>query len=189
MSGFKGEHDFIEKRILGDGIDEPVHLIRALAKVELNIELKTEHQSKPIVREGDFSDPYATLTDKPQYHYAFLNFDKNTLVVNPATVTKQSDLTAPDAMVDLYSLDESSWVVWNTLGTYMQESDEKVTALKLVTYINERDEEAGRPLSSIGISMPYEGDYPPPQFGPDITQIFLPDKIKRNHWYVYDVEL
>ena len=187
MSG-NAMHNFIENRVLGSGGTNPkVKLTRALAKVELNITLKTEHQSKPVVKEGDFSDPNPSLTDKPQYHYAFLNFDKNTYLWKPGT--KTGDLTAPAATVDLHSLSESAWVVWNTLGTYTQDSNGIVTTLKLITYINERDEEAGKPLSSIGISMPYTGPKPPPEFGPDISQIFLPKKIERNHWYVYDVEL
>ena len=171
------------------GTNTRVHLTRALAKVEVNITLRQEHQSNPVVLEGDFTGDPGTLTEKHQYHYAFLNFDKNTYVIKPATVTKQSELTAPDATVDLHSLGESAWIVWNSLGTYVQGSNGTVTELKLVTYINERDEEASKPLSSIGINMPYEGDYPPPQFGPDITQIFLPKTILRNHWYVYDIEL
>lgn len=190
MSGNK-THDFISTdRVLGSGgTNTRVHLTRALAKVEVNITLRQEHQSNPVVLEGDFTGDPGTLTEKHQYHYAFLNFDKNTYVIKPATVTKQSELTAPDATVDLHSLGESAWIVWNSLGTYVQGSNGTVTELKLVTYINERDEEASKPLSSIGINMPYEGDYPPPQFGPDITQIFLPKTILRNHWYVYDIEL
>ena len=182
-------HNFIDNRILGTGGSNPkIKLVRALAKVELNIRLTQEHQSLPVVKEGDINDPNATLTEKPQYHYAFLNFDKNTYVVRPAP-TKQSDLTAPDATVNLRSLGESDWTVWPipwppTRGVILI-----VEELRLVTYINERDKETGRPLSSIGVSVPYTGPTPPPEFGPDVSQIFLPEKIERNHWYVYDVEL
>ncbi|WP_294080255.1 fimbrial protein [Proteiniphilum sp. UBA5384] len=179
-------HNFIDNRILGTGGSNPkIKLVRALAKVELNIRLTQEHQSIPVVKEGDINDPNATLTERPQYHYAFLNFDKNSYAVRPAP-TKQSDLTAPNATVDLRSLGESDWTVWPIPET---SGNSIVTDLQLVTYINERDKEADRPLSSIGISVPYTGPTPPPEFGPDISQIFLPEKIERNHWYVYDVEL
>ncbi len=187
MSGYKN-HDFISDRQL-----DHVNLVRALAKVELKITLKAEHQSTPVVREGDFSDPSAILINKPQYHYAFLNFDQRTYALKPAS--KESLLTAPNAVADLRNPATGgwSWSVWNTLGTYLPEGatdNTNVTGLNLVTYINERVPEVpAKPLSAIGIKMPYNGPTPPPEFGPDVTQIFLPTTIARNNWYVYNVEL
>lgn len=181
MSGSESSHDFQTTRKL-----ESVELIRALAKVELNITLKPEHQSTPVVQEG----VTGALTPVNQYHYAFLNFDKNTYVLKPAA--KGSNLTAPGALSNLLnpSSEGWSWTVWNSLGDYESvDGNGKVTQLAMVTYINERNVEAGKSLSSIAISMPYNGTMPPPEFGPDVTQIFLPATIERNHWYVYDVEL
>ena len=177
MSGNKN-HDFISNRQL-----DHVNLVRALAKVELNITLKTEHQSIPVVLEGVAGN----TTPVNQYHYAFLNFDKQTHALKPTS--KTSDLTAPGAVTDLRNPTGWSWSVWNPLGTYTQGTNQVVTALQLVTYINERVAETGKPVSAIGISMPYNGPTPPPEFGPDVTQIFLPATIERNHWYLYEVEL
>ena len=153
MSG-SATHNFTTNRLLN-----AVELVRALAKVELNITLGTKHQ-----------DADATL-----YQYNFIDFDKNTYVL--ANTTK----TASKAT--------SNWQAWQETGnvsTYTK-TDSKVTSLTLVTYINETAN-AG---SLIDIQLPYNdgGLLPPPEFGPETFQLPLPDKIVRNTWYKYDIEI
>ena len=142
-----------------------VLLIRAVAKVQLNVTLTSVHQGKPLSGEGG-SD---------HYKYKFINFDKDTYVLKPTS--KPDNLTS-----------SSAWVSWNdAITSYTLDSSGKVTNLTLKTYLNERDN-AG---TSIELSLPYfdGGFLPPPEFGDETYKLQLPAKIERNNWYVYDVEI
>ena len=136
-----------------------VPLTRALAKIELNVTLPAKHQD----------------ADASHYRYNFIDFDKNTYVLKPAATT--------------YALATIGWQPWqasSAVSSYTKGSDSKVNSLKVVTYINERDN-AG---SYIDIQLPYNaGPLPPPEFGDDTFKLPLPSKIKRNHWYKFDVTL
>ena len=158
MSGNK-THDFNSNYQLNN-----VPLIRAIAKVELNIKLATEHQDLP------------TIASKAQYNYKYIDFDKNTYVLKLSGRTENLESS-------------TAWTAWEAAGTttsYVLEQG-KVTNLRLVTYLNERDN-AG---SAIEISLPYQatGLFPPPEFGNETYKLLLPAKIERNNWYVYDVEI
>lgn len=193
MSGNKQGHNFINDPILGSG-NAPVVLTRALAKLELNInKLRKEHQGKPVIEEGI---PGGPVVPKHQYHYAFLNFEKETYLLE--TNAKTNDNLAnpvPDPVV-LRSVEAPLWKEWVkdnsadsgevVITSYETDSEGKVISMTLVTYLNERMSDT--PRSFIGISMPYEGSMPPPEFGPDLTGIYLP-QVERNHWYVYDIEI
>lgn len=153
MSG-NATHNFVNNRKLSS-----VPLIRALAKIELNVTLPTKHQD----------------ADASHYKYNFIDFDKNTYVLKPAAKTDE--------------LATSGWQPWqasSAVSSYTKGSDSKVNSLKVVTYINERDN-AG---SYIDIQLPYNaGPLPPPEFGDDTFKLPLPSKIERNHWYKFDVTL
>lgn len=166
MSGSVSSHNFQTNRKL-----ETVALIRALAKVELNITLREEHQSTFTLKDADNNDV-------PQYYFNFVDFDKNTYVLE--NTTKSVD-----------KKESSDWIEWGSTGfvsTYeVDEDTDKVTSLTLVTYINETTN-AG---SLIDIKLPYNdgGLLPPPEFGFETYTLPLPAKIERNNWYVYDVEI
>ncbi len=153
MSG-SATHNFVTNRILSS-----VPLIRALAKIELNITLPAKHQD----------------ADASHYKYNFIDFDKNTYVLKPTT--KTDDLAT------------SGWQAWQAAGdvsSYTKGGDSKINSLKVVTYINERDN-AG---SYIDIQLPYNaGPLPPPEFGDETFKLPLPSEIKRNHWYKFDITL
>ena len=153
MSG-NATHNFVNNRKLSS-----VPLIRALAKIELNVTLPTKHQD----------------ADASHYKYNFIDFDKNTYVLKPAAKTDE--------------LATSGWQPWqesSVFSSYTKGGDSKIRSLKVVTYINERDN-AG---SYIDIQLPYNaGPLPPPEFGDDTFKLPLPSKIERNHWYKFDVTL
>lgn len=136
-----------------------VTLIRALAKIELIVTLPAKHQD----------------ADASHYKYNFIDFDKNTYVLKPTA--KTDDLAT------------SGWLAWQAAGdisSYTLGTDSKVNSLKVITYINERDN-AG---SYIDIQLPYNaGPLPPPEFGDETFKLPLPSEIKRNHWYKFDITL
>lgn len=155
MSGSIVNHNFSTNRTTSS-----VELIRALAKIELSITLGTKHQD----------------TDATKYKYNFVDFDKNTFVLENTTTAEEDKKT-------------SGWQAWQqarNVTTYSTTGD-KVTSLTLVTYINETTN-AG---SLIDIKLPYNdgGPLPPPEFGPETFQLPLPETIMRNHWYKYDIEI
>lgn len=173
MSGSVEGHNFINNRQLS-----AVTLIRAVAKLELNIKLKTERQSTPTIEEG----VPGNTTTVHQYKYQFVNFDKNTYVLKPTT--KTNDLT--------------SFTGWENIAGTSGEvasyilTDGVVTGLKLTTYINERDVfDTTYPRSAVELSLPFisDGPLPPPEFGDEIYKLLLPASIERNTWYVYDIEI
>lgn len=136
-----------------------VPLTRALAKIELNVTLPAKHQD----------------ADASHYKYNFIDFDKNTYVLKPTAKTDE--------------LVTSGWQAWQAAGdisSYTLGTDSKVNSLKVITYINERDN-AG---SYIDIQLPYNaGPLPPPEFGDETFKLPLPSEIKRNHWYKFDITL
>jgi hypothetical protein len=177
MSG-NAIHDFI-----ADGYQlDNVPLVRAIAKVELNITLSSSFQTVPTITAGSLTE----------YKYRYVNFDQNTYVVKPGTklsVTANSSSNEWPTTTD--------WTQWgsslnvssapDTGAGYTLSADGKVTALKIITYINESDVSG----SAIEIELPRtdEGPLPPPEFGPEWYKLPLPDKIERNTWYTYDVDL
>ena len=159
MSGMKSHNFVTQGRVLSS-----VELIRAFAKVELNVTLPTKHQS----------------TNEADYKYNFVDFDKNTYVLE-----KTNKVT---------SIGTTGWKPFtsNTDGDkdYVSEfikTGDVVTSLKIITYINETT----NANSYIEIQLPYKdgGFLPPPEFGPETFILPRQGKIKRNHWYKYDVEL
>lgn len=136
-----------------------VSLTRTLAKVELNVTLPSIHQD---------SDP-------SHYKYNFIDFDKNSYALKPTMKT--------DVLVT------SGWQQWQATSDVSSYTllGGKVAILKVVTYINERDN-AG---SYIDIELPYNhaGPLPPPEFGNDTFKLPLPEKIERNYWYKFDITL
>ena len=153
MSG-NATHNFVTNRILSS-----VPLTRALAKIELNVTLPAKHQD---------ADPL-------HYRYNFIDFDKNTYVLEPTTKTN-----------DLATSDWQDWQVAGDVSSYTLLSG-KVATLKIVTYINERNNVG----SYIDIQLPYNpgGPLPPPEFGGDTFKLPLPSNIERNYWYKFDVTL
>lgn len=136
-----------------------VSLTRAFAKVELNLTLPSKHQD----------------TDPLLYRYNFIDFDKNTYILKPTTKTD-----------DLVTIGWQDWQAAGNVSSYTLQSG-KVATLKIVTYINERDNTG----SYIDIQLPYHGGgpLPPPEFGNETFKLPLPDKIERNHWYKFDITL
>lgn len=175
MSGGKS-HNFMTDRVLGTGAtgNEPLRLVRALAKIELNITLKDEHKS-------------ASIAD---YKYKYTNFHKETNVIKKATSTDPGDMAS--STTDIWP-NTTGWTTWGSaldaqgMGSAHTVSGGVVTTLKLVTYVNERDD-AG---AAIEIEVPYNGSgpLPPPEFGPELYKLEFPEGIQRNYWYVHEIEI
>lgn len=162
---------------------ESVHLTRAIAKIELNVTLSSGFQVAPEI-EGD------NLKD---YKYRYVDFDTRTYVEKPLpTKLPNLESSSPDVAV-WRDTERIPWGASLDVPTppdtgvgYTLESG-KVTGLKLITYLNERDE-AG---AVIEIELPRVdvGPLPPPEFGPELYKLPLPKKIERNTWYRYDIEI
>lgn len=175
MSGSES-HNFMTERVLGTGIggNEPLRLVRALARIELNITLKDEHKS-------------ASIAD---YKYKYTNFHKETNVIKKATSTDPGDMAS--STTDIWP-NTTGWTPWGSaldtqgMGSAHTVSGGVVTTLKLVTYVNERDD-AG---AAIEIEVPYNGSgpLPPPEFGPELYKLEFPEGIQRNYWYVHEIEI
>lgn len=175
MSG-KSEttHDFTANRLL-----QSVTLVRAVAKVELNVKLSAKHQAAPTYLSNG--------NQLPNYQYNFVDFDKNTYVLE--NTTKSADVASTGNSADT----PVTWVPFSATGTdhvssyEVDEMSGLVTNLKIVTYINETT----NANSYIELQLPYEdgGFLPPPEFGPETFILPRQGEIKRNHWYKYDVEL
>lgn len=156
-------HNFINNRVLS-----AVQLERAVAKVELNIDLEKSFQSK-ITTTGGLS---------PEYQYRFVNFDKQTYVVKPSTKS-ESDLATSHAS-------DAVWFSWKSEDIEI-DNNGYATHLKLSTYLNERF----KPGATIEVRMFYNdgGLLPPPEFGPETYTFPTFDKVQRNHKYVFDAEI
>ncbi len=161
-----------------------VQLIRAVAKVEINIELSDKLQTIPAdVQVGG---------NLGNFKYRYVNFDTRTYVVKPAS--------KPDNIVnstnDTWPI-ITGWTPWGAslnvtpapdAGTgYILNSASGVTRLQIITYLNERDNKG----AAIEIALPGvdDGELPPPEFGPELYRLPLPDKIQRNHWYKYNIQI
>ncbi len=176
MSGHKN-HDFKTNYQL-----KTVPLTRAVAKVVLNIKLNTQYQTKKQL-DG---------TSLKNFKYRYVHFDKRTYVLKPGV--KPDDLA--DSAHDLWPK-VTDWQLWSgslnaTPGAdtgfgYECDSEGRVLSLKAITYLNERDKKG----AAVQIALyPLDGGLlPPPEFGPEIHVVPLPDKIERNHWYSYDIDL
>jgi hypothetical protein len=168
-------HDFIADYHLDN-----VPLIRTLAKVELDVTLSSGFQVVPTV----------TGSSIEEYKYRYVDFDKDTYVLKPDTKTSDPVSSSSNDWPNT-----TDWTPWgsslnaspvpDTGAGYTLTTDGKVNTLRVVTYINETDA-AG---SEIDIELPRadDGPLPPPEFGPELYKLFLPDKIVRNTWYRYDV--
>lgn len=174
MSGNES-HNFSTNPVLNK-----VTLVRALAKVELNVKLPAKHQAAQTYLSNG--------VELPNYQYNFVDFDKNTYVLeNTSKPANQKASTGNSANTP------ATWVPFSAIGTDHVSSYEVdnvsglVTNLKIVTYINETT----NANSYIEIQLPYEdgGFLPPPEFGPETFILPRQGKIERNHWYIYDVEL
>lgn len=175
MSG-NATHDFISDYQLDN-----VPLIRAIAKVELNVTLSSGFQVVP------------TLSDNSlvEYKYRYVGFDQNTYVIKPDTKTPVTVNSSSNIWPNT-----SDWTSWgaslNTsptsdTGAGYTLTDSKVTTLKVITYINEND--AAGSVIEINLPRVDDGPLPPPEFGPELYRLPLPDKIVRNTWYKYDVAI
>lgn len=157
MYGSAPLHDFAANNILSS-----VPLTRAVAKLELNIKLTSARQSKPLV--GGVA----------QYRYRLINFDTRTYIVKPDT--KPANVAS-----------FTDWKAWEAAGAFESYTltGDKVTSLKLVTYLNEADAEG----TALKMIIPFGGMLPPPQFGDGAYSLDLPAIIERNRWYKYDIEI
>ena len=177
MSGNK-THNFITNYLLDN-----VSLCRAVAKIELNITLSEKFQTHPTTNGSNLTD----------YRYRYVNFDKDTYVVKPIP-------TKPDNLVSSNTSSwpqVDTWTLWGAslnaspapdTGTgYTLDANGKVTSLRIITYLNERDSKG----ATVEVALPRvdDGTLPPPEFGPELYRLPLPDKILRNHWYKYEVEI
>lgn len=181
MSGSK-THDF--RNVAGGGFQlNSVPLTRAIAKIELNVKLTPGFQVVPTIDGGNITE----------YRYRYVNFDTRTYVVKPMP-TKPANLASSSA--DAWP-NTAGWTPWGALlngatppdaGTgYTLDNNGKVTGLRLITYLNERDE-AGA-VVEIALPRVDAGPLPPPEFGPELYRLPMPDKIERNTWYRYDIEI
>jgi hypothetical protein len=178
MSG-NATHNFIAQGYQLNSL----HLIRAVAKIELNVALTLGFQVVPTINSGNLTE----------YRCRFVDFDTRTYVEKPMPAKPDNVVSsAPDAWPNT-----GSWTPWGASlnGTippdagagYILDGNGKVTGLKLITYLNERDE-AG---AVVEIELPRvdDGPLPPPEFGPELYRLPLPEKIERNNWYRYDIEI
>lgn len=156
-----------------------VELTRAVAKVELTIKLTSKFYSM----------------DVNAIRYRLVDFDKRAYVIKPNT--------KPDNLVNSSSFSFpkiTDWSKWgNSLNStptldfgfgYKEVGSGIVTnlvELKVITYINERDSKGAK--MELVLYPEDAGTLPPPEFGPEFYAIPLPDKIERNHWYKYDIEI
>ncbi|MCE8164377.1 minor fimbrial subunit Mfa4 [Porphyromonas gingivalis] len=175
MSGNK-THDFLANRLLDN-----VPLVRAIAKVELNISLSEKFQILPTIVNGSLSE----------FKFRYVNFDKETYVVKPTTKPDNLISSANGVWPQI-----TDWTVWGAslnaspapdagIG-YTLDANGKVTALRIITYLNERDSKGA--IVEIALPRVDDGTLPPPEFGPELYRLPLPDKILRNNWYKYDIE-
>lgn len=167
MSGSILNHNFITTPTLN-----AVPLTRAVAKVEVEVTLSQQYQSTPTV-----TNPYDASDVIDQYKYEFKNFDTNTYLFKPTSKTN--------------SLVDKTWTVFDAnfgdmLSAY-ELSSGKVTTLKFITYINERDTGAE---TTINVALPFwDNGAPPPSFEGEELPIKLPVEIKRNHYYKVAVQM
>ncbi|KKC51911.1 major fimbrial subunit protein (FimA), partial [Porphyromonas gulae] len=138
-------------------------------------------QTKAVVYQGNLTG----------HKYRYVNFDKDTYVVKPTTKPDNLISSANGVWPQI-----TDWTVWGAslnaspapdAGTdYTLDANGKVTALRIITYLNERDSKGA--IVEIALPRVDDGTLPPPEFGPELYRLPLPDKILRNNWYKYDIE-
>lgn len=177
MSGHKN-HNFRTNYQL-----KTVPLVRTVAKVELKIKLSDKYR---VGKKGSGSS-------MDNFRYRYVNFDKRTYILKPGSKVDDLVNSADDVWPSV-----AGWQPWgaslnNVVPTpdagfgYELDSQGRVLTLKAITYLNERDHKG----AAIQIALyPVDGGLlPPPEFGPEFHAVPLPDKIERNHWYSYDIEI
>ena len=168
MSGSVAGHNFTTTPILN-----AVSLYRAVAKVEFEITLSEQYQSTPTI-----TNPHDANDIRDQYKYQFLNFNKNTSLLDGSGTES------------LFSDGEEDWRILgkdNGLITPVINNEDKVTILTFTTYINERN---GGDPTTIMLQLPFwDAGMPPPQFLEEGYPIKLPTVIERNHYYKVAVSL
>lgn len=156
-----------------------IKLVRAVAKIELNIKLSEPFQVAPTEKNGVLND----------HKFRYVNFDKRTYLIKPTNKPLTPASSAAEEWPNV-----TKWTGWgNTLGTgdtgtsYTLTSNGKVSNLRIITYINEQDQERAK----IEIALPRVDlvPLPPPEFGPEKYILPLPQKVERNKWYKYDIEI
>lgn len=152
-----------------------VPLIRAVAKIELTIKLSSKFYSMKV----------------DDIRYRFVDFDKKTYVIKPNT--KPDDLVSSSNSVFPNIADWNKWGASLNMtpipdyGFGYKEQGDNLVELKVITYINERDNKGAK--IELALYPEDTGILPPPEFGPEFYAIPFPDKIERNHWYKYDIEI
>ena len=177
MSGNK-THDFTTDYLLDN-----VQLVRAVAKIELNITLSEKFQILPAANGGNLA----------HYRYRYVNFDKDTYVIKPLPTKPDNPVSSNDGAWPQIA----GWMPWGTSlnvspapdagSGYTMDSAGKITSLRIITYLNERDTKG----AAVEVALPRvdDGELPPPEFGPELYRLPLPEKVLRNHWYKYEVEI
>lgn len=172
-------HDFVANyQLTGATVADKVQLTRAVAKLEINLTFNTTayHNTPTITPDG---------TDY-QYKYRYIDFDQNTYVLKPTP--KLSVINSVSQLVT------SAWQSFSvpastTELTGYTLTGSNVTALKLTTYLNERDD-VGAAVEFALSFTPASGYLPPPEFGDgDIYRLPLPSAITRNTIYRYELDM
>lgn len=173
-------HDFITNRVLGGTTATNIKLTRALAKIELNIDL-----------EKSFQSPVSNVDGKTSaYQYRFVNFDKETYVLKPTSKDEVDLKTSHDNLA-------TTWFNW-TYDDITVDNNGVATNLKLSTYLNERF----KPGDNASIEDKLKGAYieirmiyndggllPPPEFAPETYTFPTFGKVERNYKYVFDTSI
>ena len=127
------------------------------------------------------------------YRYRYVNFDKDTYVVKPLPTKPDNPVSSNDGAWPQIA----GWMPWGTSlnvspapdagSGYTMDSAGKITSLRIITYLNERDTKG----AAVEVALPRvdDGELPPPEFGPELYRLPLPEKVLRNHWYKYEVEI
>ena len=177
MSGNK-THDFTTNYLLDN-----VQLVRAVAKIELNITLSENFQVLPATNGGNLTE----------YKYRYVNFDTDTYVLKPMPTKPDNPVSSNNSPWPQIN----GWMPWGTSlnaspapdagSGYTMDSAGKITSLRIITYLNERDTKG----AAVEVALPRvdDGELPPPEFGPELYRLPLPEKVLRNHWYKYDIQI
>lgn len=140
-----------------------LELVRATAKIQLNVTLKTEHQETLLSTEGT-----------TQYKYRLIGFNKDTYVLSPVSKIDNQ-------------IGSSAWINWgDALTSYTSDSTGKLISLTLITYLNEGDNTEA--VIEVNVPNFFGGALPPPELT-HTYKLKLPKKIERNHWYIYNIEI
>ncbi len=92
-----------------------VHLIRAVAKLELNVKLTSGFQIVPVINSGNLTE----------YKYRYVDFDTRTYVEKQATTPANPASSSPDAWPNTVN-----WMTWGGTG-YTLERDQLGTTVEI----------------------------------------------------------